>query len=321
MTTYNNFIGIDIGKFTFFVALHGSKIVKEYDNTEEGINLFIKDFKVELKTALSVLETTGGYEVKLLHALCAKDFTVHRANTRKVKSFVCSHGNSAKTDRLDAKALAKYGFERSTILDKYTPPSQQALNLYELGQRKRDLVKMLVAEKNRFKSPRSNLVKKSCQAMIDYLSSEISAITNEINIIIDYDHIVKAKKETLKAMPGIGDATANELIIFMPELGTLNGKQVASLAGLAPRSNESGKFKGYRSVANGREAIKPALFLAAMAARNSKSDFRLFYEKLIERGKLKVVALVALMRKMLVIANAKLRDLALEQEKESKIAV
>lgn len=120
---------------------------------------------------------------------------------------------------------------------------------------------------------------------------------------------MNSKKETLKTISGIGDHSASQLLILLPELGTLNRKQIASLTGLAPRSNDSGTYRGYRSIINGGDNVKPILFMIAMAARRSKSSFKIFYEKLICRGKEKMVALTALMRKIIVIANAKIRDL------------
>ena len=173
MKLYNNFIGIDIGKFTFVVGLHGVKKVDEYENTEEGIAHFLKEYRLQLKASFIVLETTGGYEMGLLLTLCDKGFSVHRANTRKVKNFIKSLGNGAKNDPLDAKALGLYGYERHQRLECYTPPSKQSLELYELVQRRKDLKLMLVADKNRLKGPRSGFIKESCQEIIE-ASSDLS---------------------------------------------------------------------------------------------------------------------------------------------------
>jgi transposase len=319
MTSYNNFIGIDIGKFNFVVASYDGKTTNEYQNSVSGIKLFLKEYKDKFKHSLCILETTGGYEVKLLNTLCMKKFAVHRANTRKVKSFISSHGNNAKTDSLDAKALAKYGFERYKLLELYIPTAKILANLYQLSCRRRELKQMLVAEKNRLQAPNSDLIKDSCKAHIDYLATQISYVSEEISKIIAKDPKLEAKKEVLKSIPGIGEITAADLLVLMPELGNMSSKQVASLAGVAPRANDSGKYKGYRSVASGREIVKPTLFLAAMAARKSNSDLKSFYENLIARGKKKMVALTALMRKIIVRANAKLRDFDLSLEKEGKI--
>jgi transposase len=310
MALYTNFIGLDIGKFNFMAAVYGNKNTKEYENNSCGIKAFLKDYKNMLPSSLCVLETTGGYETKLLLTLCDKAFSVHRANTRKVKNFIRSFGNSAKTDALDAKALALYGYERNTKLAKFIPANKNALDLYELVQRRHDLKHMLVAEKNRLQAPRVDIVKASCSKMINILNDEIEAINEKINALVEENPALKAKKEVLKTIKGIGDVIANDLLILMPELGKMNRREVASLAGLAPRANDSGKSIGYRRTAKGRCDIRPILFLAAMAARNSNSELKAFYLRLIEKGKKKMVALIALARKIIVIANARLKELA-----------
>ena len=291
MTLYNNFVGVDIGKFSFVVAVHDQKQTKEYDNDASGIKSFIKDYHRYLSKGLCVLETTGGYEMRLVLTLCEAGYSVHRANTRKVKHFIRSFGNAAKTDKLDGKALALYGYERGTRLECFTPQSKQALALYELVQRRQDLKRLLVAEKNRLKAPRAHLVKESCQVMIETITQQIQLITEQTNNLIEHDPELKTKKEILKTIPGIGNITANDLLVLLPELGTLNRRQIASLAGLAPMANESGTFKGYRATGHGRSDIKPILFMAAMAARNSNSSLKSFYNRLIEAGKKKMVAL------------------------------
>lgn len=308
MEEYNNFIGIDIGKLSFVVAVYGSKKIREYENNLEGISSFLKDYRSLLVKGFSVLETTGGYEMRLLLMLCEEGFAVHRANTRKVKNFIRSFGNEAKTDPLDSKALALYGYERHSRLDLFQTQSKQALELYELVQRCSDLKLMLVAEKNRLKAPRTDFIKGSCELMIDTLSKQIEALTGRVNQIIENDVVLKKKKEILKTIPGIGEVTANYLLVLLPELGTLNRKQIASLTGLAPIANDSGLRKGYRATGHGRSGIKPILFMAAMAARNSNSWLKSFYNRLVEAGKKKIVALTALMRKIIVIANARIRD-------------
>jgi transposase len=317
MTYYNNFIGIDIGKYNFVVTLHGDKKVAEYKNGATGIASFLEDYQsVLLPNSLCILEVTGGYELELLFTLLRKSIPVHRANTRKVKNFIRSFGNTAKTDSLDAKALALYGFERSSQLTLFVPQSSQALKLYALVQRRNDLKQILVAEKNRFKSPSIastiKFIKDSHDIMVETISNQIESITLTINTIIAKDFSLAAKKEKLKSIPGIGNIIANELLILLPELGELNRKQIASLAGLAPKANDSGRFKGYRPTGYGRTLVKPLLFMAAMAARNSNSHLKTFYQNLISKGKRKMVALTALMRKIIVIANAKLRDFNIE---------
>lgn len=215
---------------------------------------------------------------------------------------------------LDAKALALYGFERQDRLELFKPQIKLMIELSEFVSRRNDLKQILVAEKNRLKAPGNNFIKSSCKNLIETVSEEIKSITNMINEKIATDKVLQAKKEVIKEIPGIGDVVANELLTVLPELGNLNRRQIASLAGLAPRSNDSGTFSGYRFTGHARDTVKPILFLAAMATRNSKSELKEFYEKLINKGKKKMVALVALMRKIIVIANAKLHDFTTAQE-------
>lgn len=313
MKLYSNFIGIDIGKLSFVVAVHGKNKTKEYDNDASGIQLFMKEHKTILSNSLCVLETTGGYELRLVFTLCEQGYKVHRANACKVKYFIRSFGNKAKTDSLDAKALALYGYERADRLDCFTPLSKQSLALYELVQRRRDLTKLRVAEKNRLKAPRANIIQESCRIMIEMLTTQIQSITQQICALIEADPILQAKQAVLQTIPGVGPVISFELLVLLPELGTLSRREIASLAGVAPKANDSGQFNGYRVVGHGRDNIKPILFLAAMAARCSNSSLKAFYNNLIAAGKIKMVALTALMRKIIVIANARLRDYLLSE--------
>lgn len=314
MVLYQNFIGVDIGKYTFVVSVYGQKKTKEYENTPGGISDFLKAYASTLDKSLVVLETTGGYEKLLLLTLCKHEIAVHRANTRKVKNFIRSYGNPAKTDELDAKALARYGYERHASLELYEPLSPDLLDLYCLIQRRRDLKQMLIAEKNRKQGPGAASVQPSFDAIITVLNEEVTAISHAIEELISSIPKLSAVKKVLKTVPGIGDIVAQELLGLVPEIGTLSRRKIASLTGLAPRANDSGNFKGYRHTGHGRDIIKPMLFLSAMAARNSKSELKTFYESLIGRGKKKMVALTALMRKIIVIANARVRDYYVEQQ-------
>ena len=311
MTSYNNFIGIDIGKFNFVASLYGNKSITEYDNTGSGILKFIKDYNNILKDSLIVAEATGGYELEFIYTMLASDYKVHRADSRKVKNFIRSFGSVAKTDALDARALAKYGYERGEDLSIFTPQSKKDMELFQLVQRREDLTMMLVAEKNRFQSAGGGMVKSNIKSMIRTIERQLVNITSQIDQIIEESPKLKQKLEILKTIPGIGNIVAFELIVLLPELGYIDRRKIASLAGVAPRANESGKFTGYRRVGHGRFGVKRMLFLAAMAARRSHTDLKVFYDDLIARGKKKMVALTALMRKILVIANAKLKEVVL----------
>ena len=314
MTLYNNFIGIDIGKSFFVVALYPSKKTYEYNNNSSGIYKFIRQFKSELASGFTVLEATGGYETKLLTYLCKKNFAVHKAHPRSAKFFIRSLGKDAKTDALDAIALALYAYERHDRLSLYQLPSEVQIALNELVQRKCDLKQMLVAEKNRAQSPSTNCTKASVKKTITFLEKQLKSNAEEIAEILEQAPELQAKKELLKTIPGVGDVIAIDLLVLLPELGELNRRQIAALAGVAPRARDSGSYAGYRSVGHGRSGVKSTLFMAAMAARNSYSPLREFYNRLIDNGKKKIVAITALSRKIITIANAKIKTFLLTKQ-------
>ena len=303
---YQKFIGIDIGKFDFYVALEGEKKVVCYKNTVTGFEQLCLDYQAIAPESLVVLETTGGYEKSLLRFLQQKKFAVHRANTKKVKHFIRSYGQLGKSDAIDAIGLAQYASERHKDLPLYTENTGE--NLKKLVERKSDLKHMLVQEKNRLKAPEQGALQESFQTIIQAIQKEIAVINEKIANIYKNDPLLAEKNDLLKSIPGIGEVTATDLLALVPELGHGNRRQIASLCGLAPHPNESGCRSGHRFVRGGRKTIKPVLFLAAMAAARSRSRLGEFYQKLCLAGKPKMVALTALMRKILVIAHAKLRD-------------
>jgi len=307
---YQNFIGIDIGKETFYVSQVGIEGVLIYGNQKEGFEQFVDRFKEKQANSLIVLETTGGYELGLTHHLQAKGFFVHRANTRKVKNFIRSLGNLGKSDAIDAQGLALYGKERHEQLNLYEAPLNN--ELLKLLHRREDLNGMLVQEKNRLKAPEQKELIDSFKTMIEAIEGELRGIQDRINKLIQASEEYTEKQAVLETVPGIGKVISVQLMILMPELGRLNRREIASLAGVAPHPNESGKKKGYRYVRGGRCDVKKALFMAAMTAARRKSQLGEYYQKLIAAGKKKMVALVALMRKILVIVNARMRDYYLQ---------
>ena len=310
MKSYSSFLGIDIGKNSFVVAIYGEATTKEYNNDAKGIAHFIREKQAILNSGFSVLEATGGYEMNLLLALCDANVVVSRVPGLRVKNFIRSYGNEAKTDIIDAKALARYALERYQSLEPFTPSSEHIRKLYELAQRQKDLKQMLVAEKNRLQGPCVECIKESIETIIQSLKKSLESIVEQMENLINSDKVLKKRQEVLMTIPGIGKIIATELLAFLPELGSINRREIASLVGAAPIACDSGKQRGYRRTSHGRGSIKATLFMAAMAARNSNSSLRIFYESLIARGKKKMVALVALIRKIIVIANARLKEIA-----------
>ena len=269
---YSTFIGIDIGKKDVVVGHHGSQKTHTFPNSPQGFSAFTQCYHAHLPQALVVLETTGGYESLFLNALVDKGIDVHRANTRHVKSFIRSWGKLSKSDALDAKALALYGSERHLTLKLFQKLPPETEKLTALVQRRCDLVRMLVSEKNRLKAPlNSRVIAQSCLSMIHILEDHISELDTQIAHLIQADEKAQQKEAVLKTIAGIGPVVASQLLAFVPELGQLNRRQIASLCGLAPHPCESGQKVGYRRTKGGRQHARSVLFIAAMSARRSHS--------------------------------------------------
>lgn len=312
---YQDFFGIDIGKDEFAVAQQGSHQVSFYQNTKNGYQDFFETLKHKKSKSFITLETTGGYELALLTYLQNKKVAVHRANTRQVKAFIRSIGKLGKSDSIDAIGLSQYGFERHRQLALYEAPTKQEKQLLKLSLRRSELKKMLVQEKNRLNAPDSSLLKQSLKRVIKAIENEVILIEKQLESIVKSDEVVQGKIKVLKSVDGIGEVTAIALIALLPELGFLDKKQVASLAGLAPHPYESGKKIGYRKTRGGRENVKPVLFMSAMAASQSSGLMGVFYRRLTqENGKKKMVALTALMRKIIVVANARMKEHFLQKQ-------
>ena len=312
---YSSFLGIDIGKREFVSHLMKDDKAKTYQNNRNGFKKLVQEYSDALPHGLIVLETTGGYENRLLNYLLDNDIAVHRADTRKVKNFIRSFGQHAKTDSLDAKALAQYGYERHSMRLRVEKTNEKEEELRLLVERKADLTQMLVQEKNRYQAPLNASLRSGIKTVIACFEKQIKNIVSKINKIIDESDSLTRKKNLLLTVPGIGEVTAASLLGLIPELGSLNRKQIASLCGVAPFANQSGSKSFYRKTYGGRRNIRPILYMAAMGARRKKgSALALFFEKLIEKGKKPLVALVAVMRKIIVIANAKIKEEMLASE-------
>ncbi|MFI5205824.1 MAG: transposase, partial [Candidatus Paceibacterales bacterium] len=205
---YTNFIGIDIGKSEFVSFLKSDDKTKCYENNCKGFKKFLSDHKDDLPNSLVVLETTGGHENACLNFLLDNNYTVHRADTRKVKNFIRSFGQHAKTDNLDAKALSLYGYERQDRLALYQKVDKNHEALKLLVERRQDLKQMLVQEKNRFQAPLNKSLQAGIKTVMICFEKQINNIEESINKIIDENKDLSRKKEILMTVPGIGPTTA-----------------------------------------------------------------------------------------------------------------
>lgn len=298
------FIGCDVGKsqIVFFDSQSGRS--GTISNQPDDLAAFAASLDPD---GLVICEATGGYESPLLAALYAAGRAAHRADARKVKAFIRSFGTLAKTDAIDARALARYGQERQATLPRWQPAEAQRATLQALVLIRRDLVAQRTACRNRLLAPGADPVRRYLGELEDCLEAQIKAIDLDIDRLLRQSRTLAGQAAILQSIAGIGPTTAAALLALMPELGSLGRRQAAALAGLAPHPRQSGSADRYRRLQGGRPEVKRVLFMAALSARTHNHTLKDFYTRLIANGKKPLVALTALMRKLIIICNAKLR--------------
>lgn len=299
------FIGCDVGKASIVVFDSRDATTRTIANEPTAL----AEFAATLDAGcLVICEATGGYEADLLEAVCAAGRAVHRADARKVKAFIRSLGTLGKSDAIDGRALARYGEERHDLLARWQPRDADRQQLQTLVLARRELVRQRVACSNRLVAPGAAPVAERLQRILTVLDQEIAGLETDIAKLIGQSPVLTRAVTVVRTLRGFGPTIAASVIALMPELGTLGRRQAAALAGLAPHPNQSGSADRYRRTRGGRPDIKQILFMAAMAGVRSDPTMKAFYRRLIGNGKKPLVALTAVMRKMIVIANARLRD-------------
>jgi len=299
-------LGFDIAKQT--IAVSDGRTVQVIDNRRAAIRRFLRTCHADF----AVCEPTGGHETILLEECLRLELPAHRADTRKLKAFIRSRGRLGKSDAIDARELAAYGLERWASLPLWQAPDPCQERLKALVRRRDDLVATKVAEQNRAKAPGARELAASFKAVLTVIERQIKLVDQAILALMRSGPL-KQKCDVMTAMPGIARTTAAALIAAMPELGAMHRKQAAALAGLAPHPNESGKKIGYRRMRGGRPAVRTILFMPAMQAACGRGEFAAFYKRLVVAGKKPILALAAVMRKIVVTLNARLRDAQIQQ--------
>jgi transposase len=254
---------------------------------------------------LMVCEATGGYERAALQAAAVLGLPAHRADAAKVKSYIRSHGGMAKTDAIDAHWLSRYGQERGSSLSLWTAPDPDREALAALVRHRQDLVATRIETKNRLAAPGPQTVRPFLEAQLAFLGSQIAELDAALQRLLSSSASLAVDAARLRAVPGIGPVAACTLLALLPELGQLNRRQVASLAGLAPHPRDSGQTSGRRHTGrSGRRGLRPVLFMAALSAARAHPQLSDFAQRLIQAGKPKRLVFTAVARKLLVIANA-----------------
>jgi transposase len=296
------FVGIDVSKAQLDVALRPEGRFSA-PNDEAGCAQILERLRTVSPTRV-VVEATGGLEIPLTGVLAAAGVPIVVVNPRQVRDFAKATGRLAKTDTLDAQTLAHFA---EVIRPELRPvPDGQTQALAAILARRRQLVEMLTAEKNRLSSA-SKPVRKSLRTHIAWLERELSQTDSGLAQAIRESPVWQEKEELLRSTSGVGPVVTTTLLANLPELGTLSGKQIAALVGVAPLNRDSGTLRGKRTVWGGRAQIRATLYMAALVAARVNPVIRAFYQRLCAAGKAKKVALIACMRKLLIILNAMLK--------------
>jgi transposase len=286
-----DYFGIDVSKNTLDVAAYASKKQWQFSNNDPDINLLIKEFN-QLAPALIVIESTGGYEASVAYALQKAGFPCAVVNPREVRDFAKATKKLAKTDTIDARVLAHFA---AAIKPVPRPLSdEQSQELEAILARRRQVIEMLTAEKNRLHLARKPVIE-AITAHIAYLEKELQDIGSNLQGKIEESPIQREKYNLLQSVPGVGPTLAATLIIDLPELGDLTRRQIAALVGVAPFNHDSGTRRGKRSPWGGRPHVRSGLYMATLVASRFNPVINEFYKRLCATGKPKKVALVACM--------------------------
>jgi transposase len=302
--TAGKHIGIDVSKATLDIGIWDSNEHWSMANSEKGIMELVNRLKA-MPVKLVVLEATGGLEMAVVFELVYARFPVAVVNPKRIRDFARSIGQLAKTDKIDAKIIAHFAQAVQPEVRPLATEEEERLNA--LLTRRRQIIDMLTAEKNRRHSTRVSL-RPRLQKHIDWLNDEVKALDEEIDRFIKNSPIWKEKEELLRSVPGVGPVTSATMLAALPELGTLNRQKIAALVGVAPVNKDSGRKRGKRRVFGGRAVVRSVLYMATLSATKFNSRIKAFYENLLKRGKEKKVALTACMRKLLVILNAMIKQ-------------
>lgn len=303
MTEEPRYVGIDVSKAQVDVAVRptGQRWVVSYD--ESGVEELVSQM-LDLSPVLVLLEATGGLELPLVAALAAAALPVVVVNPRQVRDFARATGTLAKTDALDAAVLAHFADAVRPSVRPLREAETQVLN--SLAARRHQVLTMLISEKNRLGTAIS-AVRPRIEAHIAWLEQELNELDEGLRQTLSQSPVWREKDDLLRTVPGIGEQTSFTLLAHLPELGTLDRRQIAALVGVAPFNRDSGTLRGKRTVWGGRSRVRAALYMGALVASRHNPVIRDFYQRLLAAGKPKKVALVACMRKLLVILNAMLK--------------
>ncbi len=297
------YIGIDVSKAILDVYVLPYEKYMQFKNDAKGIKKLTEKLKSFPQTSIA-MEATGGYEKPIAQSLQKVGLSVSIVNPRLIRDFAKALGKLAKTDRIDAKVIALFAEKMQPQANVLHNEDQQ--KLAGLNVRRRQIIDMITMEKNRLDKV-SNDLKKSIQRIIKALEKELQTINEALAKSIQNDETFAQKNALLKSIKGVGSVVAAGLISDLPELGSLGSKQISALAGLAPYNRDSGTLRGKRTIWGGRSSVRTMLYMATLVAIRHNPQIKNFYERLCNAGKLKKVAIIACMHKLLIIINAMIK--------------
>jgi transposase len=314
--TYKNNVGVDVSKQKLDISL-GSQQIINTNNDPKGFEQFLKRIENPTLTRV-VMEATGGYEKPLATFLQTQGIDVAVVNPKRVRDYAKALGQHAKTDTLDAHVIRLFADAVNPQVMPQHSETQQAMD--SLTRRREQLVKQRSMEKQHLETATHPESVQSIKRIIKLLDEEIKLIEKQLNDLIASNHVLQEKLDRLTTVKGIGQVVALTLIADLPELGTLNNKEISALVGVAPFCRDSGTMKGKRTIWGGRASVRSALYMAAVSASRHNPPIKAFYERLLENSKAKKVALVACMRKLLIVANSMIKNNADWNPNYEKIA-
>jgi transposase len=301
MHTSDIAVGIDVGKHAVVIAVTPSGEQWTSATTPDQLEGTMARI-AHLRPTVVVLEATGGYEAPVAAAGAAAQLPLVIVNPRQVRAFAHALGRTAKTDAIDAHVLALFGARVQPALRPLPDADTQALAA--LVTRRRQLLEMLTAERQRLEQARTRPVQRDLRTHIRWLERRVTDVDDDLDTTIRRSPLWLVQEDLLRSVPGIGPTVARTLLAELPELGTLDRRAIAALVGVAPLNRDSGQHRGHRAIAGGRASVRAALYMAALVAARHNRPLRHFYQRLRTAGKPAKVALVAVMRKLLTILNA-----------------
>ena len=299
------YVGIDVSKDRLDVHVRPSGEAFAVARNGKGLNELIERLRSVGPTLIAV-EATGGFETIVAAAIAGAHLPLAVINPAQVRHFAQAVGKRAKTDPIDAAVIAR--FAEAVKPEPRQLPDEAARLLSELVGRRAQLIEMLVAERQREKRASAGRVRKSLARHIAALEKELPVIDRDIDTMVRGSPVWREKEDFLITFPGVAHTIARSVLADLPELGRLSRREIASLVGYAPFTRQSGQWKGKSMIAGGRPSVRSAIFMAALSAIRCNPVMRVFYQRLLARGKPKMVALVAVARKVLTVLNAMLRD-------------